>query len=125
MVITPSPHPYYETGRRLIEAIERRSLTVFARIDHAAGARQAGLEMPDEQVIVFGNARVGTPLMLSDPRVGIELPLRILIWAGEEGVSLGFQDPRRLQDGYSIAGHEDTLEQLAALLGALTAEAAG
>ena len=78
MVITHSPHSYEKTCDRLMEAIERRSLTVFTRIDHAAGAREAGLEMPDEQVVVFGSARGGTPLMISDPRVGIELPLRVL-----------------------------------------------
>jgi uncharacterized protein (DUF302 family) len=125
MIVTPSPHPYEETCRRLTEAIERRSLTVFTRIDHAAGAREAGLEMPDEQVVVFGNARAGTPLMISDPQVGIELPLRVLIWAGEGGVSLGFRDPRELDGAYAISGHAQTLEQMATLLGEVVAEAAG
>ena len=125
MVVTPSTHPYDETCRRLTEAIERRSLTVFARIDHAAGAREVGLEMPDEQVVVFGNARAGTPLMISDPRVGIELPLRVLIWAGEDAILLGFRDPRGLQEGYAIAEHGQTLEKMATLLGEVVAEAAG
>ena len=125
MVVTPSAHPYDDTCRRLTEAIERRSLTVFARIDHAAGAREVGLEMPDEQVVVFGNARAGTPLMISDPRVGIELPLRVLIWTGEDGVLLGFRDPRELQGAYVIAGHAQTLEQMASLLAEVVAEAAG
>jgi uncharacterized protein (DUF302 family) len=125
MVVTLSPHPYDETCRRLIDAIERRPLTVFARIDHATGARAVGLEMPDEQVVVFGNARSGTPLMTSDPRVGIELPLRILIWAGEGGVSLGFRDPRDLRETYAVGEHAQTLEQMAALLGQLVAETTG
>jgi uncharacterized protein (DUF302 family) len=125
MVITHSPHSYEKTCDRLMEAIERRSLTVFTRIDHAAGAREAGLEMPDEQVVVFGSARGGTPLMISDPRVGIELPLRVLTWAGEGGVSLGFRDPRELQGAYVIAGHAQTLEQMASLLAEVVAEAAG
>jgi uncharacterized protein (DUF302 family) len=125
MIVTRSPHPYEQTCRRLTEAIERRSLTVFTRIDHAAGAREAGLEMPDEQVVVFGNARAGTPLMISDPQVGIELPLRVLIWAGEGGVSLGFRDPRELDGTYAISGHAQTLEQMATLLGEVVAEAAG
>jgi uncharacterized protein (DUF302 family) len=125
MLVTPSPYPYDETCRRLIDAIERRSLTVFARIDHAAGARDVGLELPDEQVVVFGNARAGTPLMISDPRVGIELPLRVLVWAGEGGVSLGFRDPRELQQAYAIAGHAPTLEQMANLLAEVIGEAAG
>jgi uncharacterized protein (DUF302 family) len=125
MVVTPSAHTYDETCRRVIEAIERRSLTVFARIDHAAGARDVGLEMPDEQVVVFGSARAGTPLMVSDPRVGIELPLRVLIWAGEDGALLGFLDPRELLGVYAIAEHRQTLEKMATLLGGVIAEAAG
>jgi uncharacterized protein (DUF302 family) len=125
MVVTSSTHPYDETCRRLIEAIERRSLTVFAQIDHAAGAREVGLEMRDERVVVFGNARAGTPLMISDSRVGIELPLRVLIWAGEDTILLGFRDPRELQEAYAIAEHRQTLDKMAALLGEVVAEAAG
>jgi uncharacterized protein (DUF302 family) len=59
-------------------------------------ARAEGLELPDEEVIVFGNPRAGTLLMQADPRIGIELPLRILVWAGAQGVELGYDDPRDL-----------------------------
>jgi uncharacterized protein (DUF302 family) len=124
MITTLSPHPFDQTIDRLLAAIERRSLTLFARIDHAAGARQVGLELPDEQVVVFGNPRSGTPLMTSDPRVGIELPLRILIWSAEDGVGLGFRDPRELSGPYDIAGHAQILEQMANLLEQLVSEAA-
>jgi uncharacterized protein (DUF302 family) len=55
-------------------------LTVFARINHADAAREAGMERAAEEVVLFGNPRVGTPLMQTDPRVGVELPLRLLIW---------------------------------------------
>ena len=60
----------------LLAAIEGRGLTVLARIDYAGGARAIGLELADEEVVVFGNPRAGTPLMAADPRGGIELPLR-------------------------------------------------
>jgi uncharacterized protein (DUF302 family) len=98
---------------------------VFARVDHAAMAREVGLELADEQVVLFGNPRAGTPLMRSDPRVGIDLPLRILIWADASGVSLGYRDPRELGDAYNIAGEQAIVEQMALLLASLTAEAAG
>ena len=106
-------------------AIERRGLILFARIDHAAGAREVGLELPDELVLVFGNARAGTPLMQSDPRIGIELPLRILVWVGADGVMLGYHDPRGLSAGYDVADRSATLEQMATLLSAIVEEAAG
>ena len=125
MVVTPSPNSYDETTRRLVAAIERRSLTVFARIDHAGAARAAGLELPDEEVVIFGNPRAGTPLMQSDPRVGIELPLRLLIWVDAEGTKIGFQDPTELASEYDVAEHRETLGRMGELLGAVVAEAAG
>jgi uncharacterized protein (DUF302 family) len=77
--MTRSVCDHAETTRRLSEAVERRDLTVFARIDHAAAARDAGLQLADEEVLLFGNPRAGTPLMQSDPEIGIELPLRVLV----------------------------------------------
>jgi uncharacterized protein (DUF302 family) len=126
MEIKRSASGYGDTVRRLIDAVESRGLTVFARIDHAGAAREAGLELADEQVVLFGNPRAGTPLMQSDPRIGVELPLRILIWADASGVLLGYRDPRELGGSYDIAAeHQPILEQMATLLGELTDEAAG
>jgi uncharacterized protein (DUF302 family) len=125
VIVTRSASGYRVTVSRLSEAIERRGLTVFGRIDHAAAARAAGLELPDEEVVVFGNPRAGTPLMWTDPRIGIELPLRILVWADAEGVSLGYRDPRELVAGYDVAGLAPTLELMATLLADVAGEAAG
>ncbi|MGO9762426.1 MAG: DUF302 domain-containing protein [Solirubrobacteraceae bacterium] len=125
MIVTPSSLSYHVTMRSLVEAIEQRGLTVFAQIDHAAGAREVGLELADEEVVLFGSPRSGTPLMRADPRIGIELPLRMLIWREGEQVLLGHSDPRELASVYDVSGHEQTLEQMATLLDALAAEAAG
>ena len=126
VVVKRSAYGYDETVARLTDAIESRGLTLFARIDHAAGAREAGLELADEQVVLFGNPRAGTPLMRSDPRIGVELPLRMLIWADASGALLGYRDPRELAGPYDIAAeHQPILEQMATLLGELADEAAG
>jgi uncharacterized protein (DUF302 family) len=126
VVVKRSTSSYQETVARLVGAIEGRGLTVFARIDHAAAAREAGLELADEEVVLFGNPRAGTPLMQSDPRVGIELPLRILVWADADGVLLGYRDPHELSEAYEL-GEDDraTLDQMATLLGKIVDEAAG
>jgi uncharacterized protein (DUF302 family) len=125
VVTKRSASGYRETVDRLLGAIEARGLTVFARIDHAAGARAAGLELPDEEVVLFGSPRAGTPLMQSDPRVGVDLPLRILVWADAAGVSLGFRDPRELAATYDLTSeHEAILERMTALLGELVEQAA-
>jgi uncharacterized protein (DUF302 family) len=117
-----SSHP--ETTRALVEAIKRRGLTVFARIDHAAAAREVGMELADEEVVLFGSPRSGTPLMQADPRIGIELPLRILVWREGEQVLVGYRDPRELSGTYDVGSAQSTLEQMARLLDELASEAA-
>jgi uncharacterized protein (DUF302 family) len=119
MIVKRSQSGYAETVRALLAAIEQRGLTVFARIDHAAGAREVGMELADEEVVLFGNPRGGTPLMQRDPRVGIELPLRILVWREGEEVLLAYRDPRELSADYELDGLADNVEQLAGLLEAL------
>ncbi len=123
VIVQRSVSGYGETAAALIASIERRGLTVFARIDHAAGARALGLELDDEELVVFGNPRSGTPLMREDPRIGIELPLRMLVWSDSGEVFVGYHDPRELSAAFNVAAHEPTLEQMAALLNALAAEA--
>jgi uncharacterized protein (DUF302 family) len=124
VIVTRSSSAHGETVARLLEAIERRGLKVFARIDHAAAARDAGLELAEEEVVVFGSPQAGTPLMRSDPRIGIELPLRILVWKQGDDVLVGHHDPRTLTSGYEVAEHASTLERMANLLDELAAEAA-
>jgi uncharacterized protein (DUF302 family) len=123
VVVKLSATGYAQTLAALLDAIERRELTVFARIDHAAGAREVGLELADEEVVVFGNPRAGTALMQADPRIGVELPLRMLVWSDGERALLGYRDPRELAASYDVAGHEAILEQMAQLLDALAGEA--
>ncbi len=125
MVVISSSLSYGEALARLLAAIEARGLQVFARVDHAAGARTAGLELADEEVVSFGSPLAGTPLMQSDPRVGVELPLRMLVWQDADGVRLGYRDPHQLAARYDLAGHEQTLDGMSQLLAALASAAAG
>jgi uncharacterized protein (DUF302 family) len=113
------------TTGRLVEGIERRGLRIFARIDHAAAAREVGLELPSEQVFVFGDPRGGTPLMQADPRVGIELPLRMLVWEDADGTALAYRDPRELAERYTLDQNHTTLEAMANMLQGLADEVSG
>jgi uncharacterized protein (DUF302 family) len=124
MLVTRSASGYAETARRLIEAITSRGLTVFARIDHAEAAREADMDLAAEEVVLFGNPRAGTPLMQSDPRIGVELPLRVLLWEDGDSVLLGYHDPRELAVRYAVERHRATLETMSGLLAAVAAEAA-
>jgi uncharacterized protein (DUF302 family) len=74
-----SPVPFAATLKRVEQAIEAAGLTVFARIDHAAGARSAGMTMPPTVVLYYGNPLGGTPIMLAAPQAALDLPLRVLL----------------------------------------------
>jgi uncharacterized protein (DUF302 family) len=124
MLVTRSTFDYAETAMRLIEAITSRGLTVFARIDHAAAAREADMDLAAEEVVLFGNPRAGTPLMQGDPRIGVELPLRILLWEDGDSVLVGYNDPRELAARYDVELHRATLERMSGLLAAVAAAAA-
>jgi uncharacterized protein (DUF302 family) len=110
---------------RLREALDAHGLQLFARIDHATGVRKASVELNPNVLLIFGNTSVGTPLMQADPRVGVELPLRMLIWEDGGGTHVGYLDPRELADRYGLDGQQQTLERQAAVLDVLATAAAG
>lgn len=125
MLTTVSSFGHGETVTRLLDAISQKGLVVFAQIDHAAAAREAGMDLPDEVVIVFGSPRAGTPLMQADPRVGIELPLRMLVWSEGGQTIVGYNDPTSLAGAYDLTTQARTLDAMSSLLQALANEAAG
>jgi uncharacterized protein (DUF302 family) len=87
LVTVPSAHPPAETVGRLMAALAARGVTVFACIDHAAGAAEAGMALRPTTLLVFGNPQAGTPLMQATQTIGIDLPLRALVWQDAEGVT--------------------------------------
>ena len=125
MVELPATGDAEHVEARLREALDAHGLQLFARIDHAAGARKADVELGPDVLLIFGNVHVGTPLMQADPRVGIELPLRMLIWQDPDGTHVGYLDPHELADRYALDGQQQTLERQAAVLTGLAAAAAG
>jgi uncharacterized protein (DUF302 family) len=91
IVTIVSRHSVAETVERLEESLRARGVKVFAVIDHSGEAEAAGLEMPETKLIIFGNPKAGTPLMLARPCIAIDLPLKILIAEDREGaVSLSY-----------------------------------
>jgi uncharacterized protein (DUF302 family) len=74
-----SPRPFSETVERLDHAMMDHGMTIFARIDHAANARDAGLTMPPATLLIYGKAEGGTPIMVASPNAALDLPLRVLI----------------------------------------------
>ena len=99
----PSTRTVPETLDRLEAVLKAKGIAVFARIDHAGEAAKAGLTMPPTQVLVFGNPRAGTPVMLAAPTAAIDLPLKALAWQDATGkVWLGYTDPAYFARRYGL-----------------------
>ena len=84
IVTRPSPFSVDETLQRLQEAIRSRKLNLFAHIDHSGEARRVGLKMQEAHVLIFGSPKGGTPLMIASPLLALDLPLKVLVWQGED-----------------------------------------
>lgn len=112
-----SGHPPHETMSRLEAAVKAKGLTVFARIDHAEGAATAGLSLRPTEVLIFGNANGGTPLMQAVQTIGIDLPLKALVWEDASGGTwLSWNDPAWLASRHGLSGVETVTGKLATLL---------
>jgi uncharacterized protein (DUF302 family) len=114
-----------ETMDRLEAEVKAKGLTVFARIDHAAGAAEVGLSLRPTEILIFGNAKGGTPLMQSMQTIGIDLPLKALVWQDGSGKTwLSYNDPGWLAKRHGL-GHEvnTTVSALAAALDAVARSA--
>jgi uncharacterized protein (DUF302 family) len=115
-----------ETMDRLVAEINATGMTVFARIDHAGGAAEVGLKLRPTELIIFGNARGGTPLMQSNQTVGIDLPLKALVWQHAAGKTLiSYNEPSWIAQRHGVADTEAVVSKMTDLLSAIATTAAG
>lgn len=104
LIALKSPYAAKATMDRLEAALKDKGLTVFARIDHAAGAAKIGKELRATELLIFGNPQGGTPFMECSQTLGIDLPLKALVWQDQAGqVWLGYNDPAYLAARHGVA----------------------
>jgi uncharacterized protein (DUF302 family) len=111
-----------DTMDRLEAAVKAKGLNVFARIDHAAGAAEVGLQLRPTALLIFGNAKGGTPLMQAAQTIGIDLPLIALVWQDAAGKTwLSYNDPDWIAKRHGAGGHEvdTTVDALTGVLSSL------
>jgi uncharacterized protein (DUF302 family) len=119
LVTVASEHAVSDSLDKLEARLRALGITRFARIDHAAGAAAAGLELRPTQLLVFGNARAGTPLMQADQRTGLDLPLKLLAWQDSAGRAwLTYNDPGWIAERHGLG--EPLAPAVAKLAEALT-----
>ncbi|MGD9631907.1 MULTISPECIES: DUF302 domain-containing protein [unclassified Afipia] len=125
LAIRPSKHPVKETLDRLTAALKDKGIAPIARVDHAAAAKAAGLELKPAEVLLFGNPRLGTPLMQANRHIAIDLPMKVLAWEDDAGkVWIAYTTPETLKARYRIDDKDDVLKTMADALEAFTSAAA-
>jgi uncharacterized protein (DUF302 family) len=125
LITIPSAHNVQETIDRAEAVVKSKGFTVFARVDHAAGAKDVGLPLRPTLLLIFGNPKGGTPLMQTNQQVGIDLPLKLLAWQDNAGKTwLTYNDPHWIAERYNL-GHEidQTVQTISGALAAISKEA--
>jgi uncharacterized protein (DUF302 family) len=103
MVHISSPYPVPETFKQLEAIVLAHGLSILARIDHGGDAARVGLNMRPTQLLIFGNAKAGTPLMIASPTLAIDLPLKALVWEDGGGkVWISYNSPEYLKQRHNI-----------------------
>jgi len=126
MTSIPSRFGPEGTMDRLVAEISAKEMTVFARIDHAAGAAEVGLTLRPTELIIFGNAQGGTPLMQSAQTVGIDLPLKALVWQDAAGKTwISYNEPGWIAQRHGITDAQPVVNKMTDLLSAISTKAAG
>jgi uncharacterized protein (DUF302 family) len=125
LVTLPSARGVTETVERLKALLTKKSIRLFADIDHAEGARLAGLPLRPTRLLIFGNPKAGTPLMQSRQTIGLDLPLRILVWEDEGAQTwLTYHRAEFLAQRHQIHDHDEVVQAMGAGLAALASAAA-
>lgn len=119
-VVKRSRYPFAETASRLTQAIRDAGNTVFASIDQAAAAEAAGLTLRPTTLIVFGNPKAGTALMQASPIVGLDLPVKLLVWQDDDAVNVAYAPMSEIATRYNIGAMGPVVHAIDANLAALT-----
>ena len=125
LTVKASKYSVKETVDRLTAALKDKGITPVARVDHAAAAKGVGLELKPTEVLLFGNPKLGTPLMQANRHVAIDLPMKVLVWEDDGGkVWIGYTPSETLKTRYKIEGRDDMLKTMAGALDAFASAAA-
>lgn len=117
IITVKSVHDVNTTVDNLEKALESKGMKVFAVIDHSAGAKSVGIDLKPTELVVFGNPKVGSPLMVCEQSVAIDLPQKALIYEDESGeVWLSYNDPMYLKQRHQIEGCDEVLNKISKAL---------
>ncbi len=126
MVDVKSSFGVKETADRLENVLIKKGMTIFKRVKHSEAARKAGVRLRDTQLLIFGNPKVGSPLMKCQQSVAIDLPQKALIWKDSEGITwISYNDIRYLAQRHNISDCGEVVSKIEKALAGITQAAAG
>lgn len=121
LINVQSAYTVKETADRLENVLNKKGMTIFKRINHSDGAAKVGIDLRETVLVIFGNPKVGAPLMMCQQSVAIDLPQKALIWKDAKGsVWISYNDPEYLKNRHGIAGCEKVLQKVANALAGMT-----
>ena len=119
-IVKSSPHSVDKTVSQLTAAVEGAGAKVFGVVDHAAGASNVGADLSPSTLVIFGNPKIGTPIMQKNIRAGLDLPLRVLVFEEGGETKIGYLDPAELKARYNVEGADEVFAKVTGALNKLT-----
>jgi len=116
LIKTKSKYNFEVTVDKILESFKSNKIAVFTTIDHEKNAEGVNLKMNPEKVILFGSPIVGTPLMVENPDIGIELPSKLLVYERDNDTYVIYKDPEAIIKDYDIENYKDNLIKLKTLI---------
>ncbi len=125
MINVASSFTVSESAERMVKILNKKGMTIFKRIKHSQSADRVGVKLRPTELIIFGNPKVGSPLMACQQSIAIDLPQKALIWEDEKGkVWISYNDPRYLAARHHLAGCEKVINKIGKALAGITKAAA-
>lgn len=124
LIRVESPHSVQDTMDRLQAAVEGAGARVAARVDHAAAADTVGIELAPNQLLIFGNPRIGSPIFAENPEAGLDLPIRVLVYENSDGQTIiAYHDPAALAESFGLSPDMQSFQMMTGALANLTGAA--
>jgi len=121
LVQKPSPHSVQSTMDKLQAAVEKAGARVAARVDHAAAAKTVGIDLLPNQVLIFGNPNIGSPIFVENSAAGLDLPIRVVVFENADGQTMvAYHDPASLAESFGLSPNMKSFQMMAGALAKLT-----
>lgn len=121
LVQKPSPHSVQVTMDKLADAVKNAGARIAARVDHAKAAESVGIELAPNQVLIFGNPNIGSPIFVENPAAGLDLPIRVVVFEDKSGQTIvAYHNPTSLAESFSLSPEMKSFKMMAGALNNLT-----